>query len=71
MDLLFVGHLFQCKKETKESSVLVLFFFFFKCFQSRRGLFIFSIISFLMCADFSIRNHFDNLIPGPLVHNAR
>ena len=75
MDLLFVGHLFQCKKETKESAVLVLFFFFFffffKCFQSRRGLFIFSIISFLVCPDFSIRNHFDNLIAGPLVHNAR
>ena len=49
----------------------MLVLFFLNCFQSRFGLFIFSIISFLMCADFSIRNHFDNLIPGPLVHNAR
>ena len=47
--VILAGHLFQCKKETKESAVLVLFFL--SVFQSRFGLFIFSIISFLMCAD--------------------
>ena len=36
---IFVGHLFQCKKETKESAVLVPFF---KCFPE-----LFRVVHFL------------------------